>query len=152
MGERPRRRGRRRAGSTLEGVGKTDADLLAVVDEAVAGTPLRWVAVESADELARLAELHLLRRDDAGRDLDLPCCSGSTPTCSPETAPGLAVGLAASKFGLSAADLEDLAAAPSGRAGSGCSGSTCTWAPTCATSSSWALAGCRAVEPAGPRP
>ena len=38
--------------TTFEGVGKTDADLLAIVDQAAtAGDPLRWVAVESADEL-----------------------------------------------------------------------------------------------------
>ncbi|HEX4685538.1 MAG TPA: hypothetical protein VH228_02060, partial [Nocardioides sp.] len=43
--------------TTFEGVGKTDADLLAIVDAATAGEPLRWVAVESADELDRLAEL-----------------------------------------------------------------------------------------------
>jgi len=52
----------RRAGATddrisLEGVGKTDADLRAAVRSAVAGRPLRWVAVESADELDALARL-----------------------------------------------------------------------------------------------
>ena len=79
--------------------------------QAVAGTPLRWVAVESADELARLAELHRLRRDGARRATSsCPVLLRLNPDVCPETAPGFAVGLASSKFGLSADDLEDLAA------------------------------------------
>jgi diaminopimelate decarboxylase len=96
--------------TTFEGVGKTDADLLAIVDAAAAGEPLRWVAVESADELDRLAELHRMRCDDAGHDVDLPVLLRLNPDVQPETAAVLAVGLAASKFGLSAPDLETLAA------------------------------------------
>ncbi len=132
--------------TTLEGVGKTDADLLAVVDEALAGTPLRWVAVESADELARLAELHHLRRDGAGRDLDLSVLLRLNPDVQPETAPGLAVGLAASKFGLSAPDLEALAAAPLWRGGLRLLGIHVHMGSHLREVSSWALAGCRAVR------
>src|SRR5262245_55484442 len=36
---------------TLEGIGKTDADLRAAVRATADGVPLRWVAVESAEEL-----------------------------------------------------------------------------------------------------
>ena len=63
--------------TTLEGVGKTDADLLAAVDQAEAGAPLRWLAVESADELQRLAELHQARRTALGaRASSSRSCSG----------------------------------------------------------------------------
>ena len=40
---------------TLEGIGKTDADLRAAARAAAAGVPLHWVALESADEAAALA-------------------------------------------------------------------------------------------------
>jgi diaminopimelate decarboxylase len=40
---------------TLEGIGKTDADLRAAARAAAAGAPLHWVALESADEAAALA-------------------------------------------------------------------------------------------------
>ena len=131
---------------TFEGVGKSDAELLAVVDEAVAGTPLRWVAVESADELTRLAELHRLRVDETGRDVDLPVLLRLNPDVQPETAPGLAVGLAASKFGLSAADLEDLAAAALWSGGLRLLGVHVHMGSHLRDVSSWALAGCRAVR------
>ena len=132
--------------TTFEGVGKSDAELLAVVDEAAAGTPLRWVAVESADELTCLAELHRLRRDETGHDIDLPVLLRLNPDVQPETAPGLAVGLAASKFGLSAADLVDLAAAPLWRGGLRLLGVHVHMGSRLRDVSSWALAGCRAVR------
>jgi diaminopimelate decarboxylase len=131
---------------TFEGVGKSDAELLAVVDEAAAGTPLRWVAVESADELTRLAELHALRRDQVGRDVDLPVLLRLNPDVQPETAPGLAVGLAASKFGLSADDLEDLAAAPLWVDGLRLLGVHVHMGSHLRDVSAWAVAGCRAVR------
>jgi diaminopimelate decarboxylase len=40
---------------TMEGIGKTDADLRAVVRAAASGTALHWIAIESADEAAALA-------------------------------------------------------------------------------------------------
>ena len=43
--------------TTVEGIGKTDADLAAVVDSAAEGRGVRWVSVESRGELARLTEL-----------------------------------------------------------------------------------------------
>ena len=42
---------------TLEGVGKSTADLRAAVRACAAGHPLRWVAVESAEELDALGAL-----------------------------------------------------------------------------------------------
>ncbi len=132
--------------TTLEGVGKTDADLLAAVDAAVAGTPLRWVAVESAEELARLAELHRLRRDPADRDADLPVLLRLNPDVQPETTPGLAVGLAASKFGLSPEDLVDLASGPLWRGGLRLRGVHVHMGSRLRDVSAWAVAGCRAVR------
>jgi diaminopimelate decarboxylase len=132
--------------TTLEGVGKTDADLLAAVDAAVSGTPLRWVAVESAEELARLAELHRLRRDLAGHDADLPVLLRLNPDVQPETTPGLAVGLAASKFGLSPDDLVELASGPLWRGGLRLRGVHVHMGSHLRDVSAWAVAGCRAVR------
>ncbi|MGC4111112.1 MAG: hypothetical protein QM747_11965 [Nocardioides sp.] len=124
--------------TTLEGVGKTDADLRAAVEAAAAGESLRWVAVESADELVRLAELH---RPGA----DLPVLLRLNPDVQPETAPGLAVGLAASKFGLTAEDLLELAAAPLWQQGLRLAGIHVHMGSHLRDVSAWALAGCRAV-------
>ena len=131
--------------TTFEGVGKTDADLLEIVDAAVSGAPLRWVAVESADELDRLAELHRMRRDAAGRDVDLPVLLRLNPDVQPETAAVLAVGLAASKFGLSAADLEDLAGSALWSGGLRLLGIHVHMGSLLRDVSAWATAGCRAV-------
>jgi len=131
--------------TTFEGVGKTDADLLDAVEAAAAGTPLRWVAVESEDELTRLAELHRVRREAAGRDVDLPVLLRLNPDVQPETAAVLAVGLAASKFGLSAADLVDLASAPVWVGGLRLVGIHVHMGSLLRDVSAWAVAGCRAV-------
>jgi diaminopimelate decarboxylase len=88
---------------TLEGVGKTDADLRAAVRAAAAGQPLRWVALESADEAAALAAL--AERAGAPR---LDVLLRFNPAVEPETQQALAVGAGTSKFGL--AD-DELAAA-----------------------------------------
>jgi diaminopimelate decarboxylase len=131
--------------TTFEGVGKTDADLLAIVDAAVTGAPLRWVAVESADELERLAELHRLRRDAGGHEVDLPVLLRLNPDVQPETAAVLAVGLAASKFGLSAEDLEALAASASWQGGLRLVGIHVHMGSLLRDVSAWAEAGRRAV-------
>ncbi len=97
-----RRAGIPNARTTLEGVGKTDADLGAAVRAAAAGDPLRWVAVESTDEasvLGRLARRARVRLDVLLR---------FNPSVEPETLSDLAVGAGSSKFGL--AD-DELAAA-----------------------------------------
>jgi diaminopimelate decarboxylase len=79
---------------TLEGVGKTGADLRAAVTAAASGDPLRWVAIESAEEAAELATL--ARR--AATTLDV--LYRLNPDVAPETLAGLAVGAGASKFGM----------------------------------------------------
>jgi diaminopimelate decarboxylase len=132
--------------TTLEGVGKTDADLLAAVDQAAAGTSLRWVAVESADELARLGELHRLRRKGQGNEIDLPVLLRLNPDVQPETAPELAVGLADSKFGLSADDLVELAGSSVWEGGLRLVGIHVHMGSHLRDVSAWALAGCRAVR------
>ena len=89
-----RRAGIANARITLEGIGKTDADLRAAVRAAATGDPLRWLAVESSSEAARLAEL--ARRARTSLDVLLRF----NPAVEPETQPGLAVGAGSSKFGL----------------------------------------------------
>lgn len=91
---------------TLEGIGKTDADLRAVVRAAEAGDPIRWIAVESVEETAALAEL-------AGRSPGRPGSQAIdvlfrlNPDVAPETSRGLAVGHGASKFGMTAAEVSE---------------------------------------------
>ncbi len=89
---------------TLEGVGKTDADLRAAVRATAGGaapsTPLAWVALESADEaevLTRLARRAGLGRGDRP---PLDVLVRLNPDVTPETLSVLAVGDGASKFGL----------------------------------------------------
>ena len=85
---------------TLEGVGKTDADLRAAVRAAAAGSPLLWVALESADEAEVITRM--ARRAGLGRG-DRPALDvlvRLNPDVTPETISGLAVGDGASKFGM----------------------------------------------------
>jgi len=91
---------------TLEGVGKSDADLRAAVRAAAEGHPLRWVAVESIEELEVLARL--ARSLPAGRAVDV--LFRLNPAVTPETLAGLAVGAPASKFGMTADELSDAVA------------------------------------------
>jgi len=85
---------------TLEGVGKTDADLRAAVRAAAGPSPLLWVALESADEAEVVTRM--ARRAGLGRG-DLPALDvliRLNPDVTPETISGLAVGDGASKFGM----------------------------------------------------
>jgi diaminopimelate decarboxylase len=112
-----RRAGLANADIVLEGVGKTDADLLAAVRAAADAHPLRWLAVESADEIARLAAL--ARRAGLGRDGRPPIdiILRLNPDVTPETHAGLAVGAGGSKFGMTEGEVAaglDLAAASGG--------------------------------------
>ncbi|HKF86148.1 MAG TPA: hypothetical protein VKB30_10215 [Candidatus Limnocylindrales bacterium] len=90
---------------TLEGIGKNDGDLRAAVRAAAAGVPLRWVAVESVEELAALAELGdragLGRRGRPALDILLRL----NPDVTPETHAGLAVGRGNAKFGMTETEL-----------------------------------------------
>ena len=91
---RARRAGVPNARITLEGVGKTPADLRAAVRAAADGDPLLWVALESPEEAADLADL--ARRADTRLDV----LYRLNPDVTPETLPGLAVGAGGSKFGM----------------------------------------------------
>jgi diaminopimelate decarboxylase len=85
---------------TLEGVGKTDADLREAVRAAAAGAPPMWIALESSDEaevLVRLARRARLGRSGAA---PLDVLVRLNPDVTPETLPGLAVGEGSSKFGM----------------------------------------------------
>lgn len=105
-----RRAGVPNARTTLEGVGKTPADLRAAVRAASEGHPLRWVSVESADELealAALAERAGLGRGGFGRRPALDVLLRLNPAVTPETLATLAVGHGASKFGMTETELTE---------------------------------------------
>jgi diaminopimelate decarboxylase len=86
---------------TLEGIGKTAADLRAAARAAGDGHPLRWVAIESPEEAAALAAI--VRR----RATRLDVLYRLNPDVSPETQPGLAVGAGGSKFGMTEMEISD---------------------------------------------
>ena len=105
---------------TLEGIGKTDADLRAAARAAASGVPLHWVALESADEAAALARavravderMAATERVAAGRGpggddvrLRVDVLFRLNPEVDPETHRGLATGAAGSKFGLTAGEV-----------------------------------------------
>jgi diaminopimelate decarboxylase len=85
---------------TLEGIGKTDADLRAAARASRDGHPLRWVAIESPDEAAALAGL-VWR--SGGPPIDV--LYRLNPDVAPETLPGLAVGAGGSKFGMTETEI-----------------------------------------------
>jgi diaminopimelate decarboxylase len=98
-----RRAGLPNARITLEGIGKTDADLRSACRAATDGEPLRWISIESLDEaeaLVRIARGMLQRR---GARLDV--LFRLNPEVVPETLRELAVGAGTSKFGLTADEL-----------------------------------------------
>ena len=104
-----RRAGVPNARTTLEGVGKTPADLRAAARAAAAGDPLRWVALESPEEAADLA--------DAVRAAGAPPLDvlyRLNPDVAPETLAGLAVGAGASKFGMTETEIATAIAAGGG--------------------------------------
>jgi diaminopimelate decarboxylase len=90
---------------TLEGIGKNAGDLRAAVRAAAEGRHLRWVAIESPEELDALVAIArragLGRRDAAPVDVLVRL----NPDVSPETHAGLAVGAGTSKFGMTETEL-----------------------------------------------
>ena len=90
---------------SLEGVGKTDADLAASVRAAAIGEPLLWTAVESPEEADALADRAgrwgLGRADRPALDVLLRL----NPDVAPETQAALAVGSGGSKFGMTETEL-----------------------------------------------
>jgi diaminopimelate decarboxylase len=108
---RARRAGLPNAAISFEGIGKTDQELEAVVRASLDGQPLRWLSVESADELMTLSQL--CRQMGAGRHGQPPVgvLVRLNPQVEPETAAGLAVGRMDSKFGLAADEVRQLSRA-----------------------------------------
>lgn len=98
-----RRAGLPNARITLEGVGKTDADLRAACDAADRGEPLRWIAIESLDEAEALVGIAGRRLGRGGARLDV--LFRLNPEVVPETLRELAVGAGTSKFGMTADEL-----------------------------------------------
>lgn len=96
---------------TLEGVGKTDADLRAAIAAAAEGRPLRWLAIESLDEARALVRLASISRRGStrasARPRRLDVLFRLNPEVVPETHRGLAVGAASSKFGMTADELSE---------------------------------------------
>ena len=90
---------------TLEGIGKTPSDLRAAVRAAAAGHPLRWIAVESEEELGALAVLAARARLGTEGRPPLDVLLRLNPDVAPETHAGLAVGRASSKFGMTETEL-----------------------------------------------
>jgi diaminopimelate decarboxylase len=86
--------------TTLEGIGKTTADLAAAARAAADGRPLRWIAIESPEEAAALA-------DEAARigTPPLDVLYRLNPDVAPETLTGLAVGAGSTKFGMTETEI-----------------------------------------------
>lgn len=85
---------------TLEGVGKTTADLRAAARAAADGRPVRWIAVESPEEAEALA---VEARRVGGPRLDV--LYRLNPDVAPETLTGLAVGAGGTKFGMTETEI-----------------------------------------------
>ena len=97
----------------FEGLGKTDAQLAFTVDEAAAGRPVRWLAIESAQEAAVLGGLADAAGLGAGGRPPLDVLIRLNPEVAPETRPEFAVGTRLSKFGMSQGEIFRLVQGPS---------------------------------------
>jgi diaminopimelate decarboxylase len=103
-----RRAGLPNAAISFEGIGKTDRELETVVRAALDGQPLRWLCVESGDEVQALSRLG--RNLGAGRHgrPSVDVLVRLNPQVEPETTAALAVGRMTSKFGLTASEVRRL--------------------------------------------
>ena len=90
---------------TIEGIGKTDADLRRAVRQTAAGTPPAWLAIESPDEAEALIAIARRARLGTADRPPLDVLFRLNPAVVPETASGLAVGAAGSKFGMTETEL-----------------------------------------------
>ena len=86
--------------TTLEGIGKTGADLRAAARAAADGQPLRWIAIESPEEAGALAD----EADRVGAP-PLDVLYRLNPDVAPETLTGLAVGAGGTKFGMTETEI-----------------------------------------------
>jgi diaminopimelate decarboxylase len=93
----------------FEGIGKTDAQLAYTAAETAAGRPPRWLVVESAAELACLADLASGYQLGRGGRPAIDVLFRLNPGVDPETRREFAVGSPASKFGVPAAEIGALA-------------------------------------------
>jgi len=103
---------------SLEGIGKTDADLGTAVESAASGDPILWLAIESADEAGALVRLASRAALGQGGRPPLDVLFRLNPDVNPETHAGLAVGAGGSKFGMTETELSaaaELVAASGGR-------------------------------------
>ena len=93
---------------TLEGIGKGPEEIREAISAAASGTPLRWVAIESADE----ARAFVAQIRTQGLTLRTPIrmLIRLNPAIEPGTHDGLAVGRASSKFGVDGRELREAAA------------------------------------------
>ncbi|MHB8393950.1 MAG: type III PLP-dependent enzyme domain-containing protein [Candidatus Dormibacteria bacterium] len=92
---------------SLEGIGKTDSELEMAVETATKGEPLRWVTVESSDEMTALAKAARgAGLGGSGRSLDL--LLRLNPAVDSETRAGFQVGSKSSKFGMPEQELREL--------------------------------------------
>jgi diaminopimelate decarboxylase len=82
---------------TLEGIGKGEPEFDAALHAAASGDPLRWVAIESADEARALADAVASRGAVGGAAIRI--LIRLNPAIEPGTHSGLAVGRESSKFG-----------------------------------------------------
>jgi len=90
---------------TVEGVGKTDADLRAAVRAASDGLPPLWLAIESADEAEALIRIAGRARIGIHAKPPLDVLFRLNPDVEPETLASLAVGRGATKFGMTETEL-----------------------------------------------
>jgi diaminopimelate decarboxylase len=86
--------------TTLEGIGKTRADLRAAARAAASGQPLLWIAIESPEEAEALAAE--ATRAGAPR---VDVLYRLNPDVAPETLTGLAVGVGGTKFGMTETEI-----------------------------------------------
>jgi diaminopimelate decarboxylase len=96
---------------SLEGIGKTPADLAAAARATAEGKPLTWVAIESPEEAAALADA--VRRA-VGHGSRLDVLYRLNPDVAPETLTGLAVGAGGSKFGMTETEIGEAITAGGG--------------------------------------
>ena len=99
-----RRAGVSNARITLEGVGKTPADLRAAARAAARGDPPLWVAIESPEEAEALATA-VRRAGGPSGEVRLDVLYRLNPDVAPETLANLAVGAGSSKFGMTETEI-----------------------------------------------
>jgi diaminopimelate decarboxylase len=95
---------------SIEGIGKTDEQLCEVVRAHADNDPLRWLSIESADELHALSRIARAQERWRRHETPVRLLLRLNPDVDPETHHGLAVGRLTSKFGIGLDELDDLLA------------------------------------------